>query len=189
MPTTAMMIESLVQMRHDPGGVPVDQFWALVERFRADLVNQALGILGSQPDAEDVAQEALSKAFLELHKLRDPAKLGWWLRKINRCQALELRRKRLRAREERLATGQVDALRAPEPKRPPEADAVVRAVDQLPEHFREVVVLKYWEKLGNEEIAVRLNIAPVTVRTRLARADGLLARALRVARREEEHAR
>lgn len=55
MPTTAMMIESLIQMRHDPGGVPVDQFWALVERFRADLVNQALAVLGNQNDAEGAA--------------------------------------------------------------------------------------------------------------------------------------
>lgn len=193
MPTTAMMIESLIQMRHDPGGVPVDQFWTLVERFRADLVNQALAVLGNQNDAEDAAQESLCKAFLELNRLRDPAKLGHWLRSINRCQALDVLRKRRRAREQRLATGQVDTIQAAQapqaaPARPPQGDAVVRAVDALPEYFREVVVLRYWEKLSTEAIAVQLGVPAGTVRSRLTRADGMLARALRIAERREGNA-
>ena len=57
-------------------------------------------------------------------------------------------------------------------------DAVVSAVDSLPEAFREVVVLRYWEKLSTEEIAIRLGIPAGTVRSRLTRADGLLARKL-----------
>jgi len=188
MPTTSLMIEALLDMRHGQGGVPEDRFWLLVERFRADLVNQALALLGNQQDAEDVSQETLCKAFLELHTLRDAAKLGAWLRAINRCNALSFRRRKQRTKEERLDTGQLTALPAPGEAAPPPApdEALVRAVDGLPEVFREVVVLRYWEKLVTDEIALRLNIPSGTVRSRLARADGMLAEKLKLLRRREE---
>lgn len=110
MRTTSMMVEALLELRHQPGGVPHEQFWQLVERFRADLINQAFAILGNQADAEDVAQDALCRAYVDLHKLQDPRKLGAWLRKINRCHAIDLLRRRKAAREERLATGEAAAL-------------------------------------------------------------------------------
>jgi RNA polymerase sigma factor (sigma-70 family) len=183
MPTTAMAIEALISLRQQEGGISAEHFWILLERFRAGLVNQALPILGNQQDAEDMAQETLCKAFLELPKLRDTSKLGAWLRQINRFNALSLRRQRIRQREERLATGQMNALEAetggPHSRGATTGDdTVVSAVDSLPEAFREVVVLRYWEKLSTEEIAIRLGIPAGTVRSRLTRADGLLARKL-----------
>lgn len=192
MPTTAMMIERLIEMRTDPDGAPVDQFWMLAERFRADLVNQAYCLLGNQQDAEDVAQESLCKAFVDLDQLRDPTKLGFWLREINRRMALNLRRKRCRSREERLATGQLTAISSPEEEADPltdPIDKVLQAVDSLQTNFREVIVMRYWERLSNEEIAMRLGIPAATVRSRLARADRMLAVKLKVLMREDEHPR
>lgn len=199
-PTTAMMIEALIDMRHQPGGVPADHFWQLVERFRADLVNQALVILGNQADAEDIAQDSLCRAFVDLHKLKDPLKLGAWLRAINRCNALDLRRRRKAQREQRLATGEAATLtksqlpgRGPTPEAGTpvanEAERVIRAVDGLPETFREVVVLRYWEKLTLAQIAERLSLPPGTVRSRIARADGMLLSKLQSLARTEEHPR
>ena len=194
MPTTAVMIETLIKLRQEPGGIPLEQFWHLIERFRADLVNQALAITGSQADAEDVAQETLCVAFLDLQQLRDATKLGLWLRAINRKQALNLRRRKGRSKEERLATGQLDALEAekkPQPAGPVGEkeleERVVRAVDALPEGFREVVVLRYWEKLSNEEISLRLGLPSGTIRSRMARADRILADKLKAFIRQEEH--
>jgi RNA polymerase sigma factor (sigma-70 family) len=65
-----------------------------------------------------------------------------------------------------------------DPKPSRDEELVVRAVDSLPDPFREVVVLRYWEKFSTEEIAVRLGIPAGTVRSRLTRADGMLARKL-----------
>jgi RNA polymerase sigma-70 factor, ECF subfamily len=179
MPTTELAVEALVGLRLQSGKISADQFWVLIERFRADLVNQALLVLGNQQDAEDVAQETLCKAFLDLPKLRDVTKLSVWLRQINRFKAISLRRHRMRQKEERLATGQMNALEDGEggPTNPSD-ELVVRAVDSLPEAFREVVALRYWEKCSTEDIAVRLSIPAGTVRSRLTRADGLLARKL-----------
>jgi len=179
MPTTAVAIEALLSLRETDGSVTAEHFWVLLERFRAGLVNQAFAILGNQQDAEDVAQEALCKAFVELPRLRDVSKLGAWLRQINRNGAFSMKRKLTRQREERLATGQMQNLPAGTgPQAAPDDEVVLRAVDSLPEVFREAVVLRYWEKLSTEEIAVRLGVPAGTVRSRLTRADGMLARKL-----------
>jgi len=185
-----MMIESLVKMRNDPDGLPVDQFWILVERFRADLVNQALALLGNQSDAEDVAQETLCKAFIDLHELRDPQKLGNWLRSINKRIALNYRRRKFRLKEERLATGKLNSLEdegGDDTKPDSPAGHMLAAVDRLPVQFREVLVLRYWEKLSTEDIALRLEIPSGTVRSRLTRADGMLAKALHALIKIEDH--
>ena len=188
MPTTAMMIEALVAMRHDPGGMPADHFWQLVERFRADLVNQAFSILGNQEDAEDAAQASLAKAFRLLHTLKDPQKLGAWLRTINHRTALNTLRSRRRSFVE--TTADLDPKAAAPATTPTGRDfaavrrtttieQVAKAVDALPESFREVVVLRYWEHLKTEQIAERLAIPAGTVKSRLVRADRMLLEKLR----------
>jgi RNA polymerase sigma-70 factor, ECF subfamily len=192
MPTTALMVEALVGMRSEPGGIGPDYFWQLVDRFRAGLVNQALIILNSQQDAEDVAQETLCKAFLQLHKLKDAAKLGAWLREINRCNALALRRRRVREREERLSTGQmssIEAKRGEDTRQVNAKEHILKAVDGLPSPYRDVVVLRYVEKLSTDEIAIRLGVPSGTVRGQLTRADQMLAEKLQFIRKKEEQPR
>jgi len=191
MPTTALMVDALVGMRNEPGGVGPEYFWQLVDRFRADLVNQALIILGSQQDAEDTAQETLCKAFVQLGQLKDAAKLGAWLRQINRCNALALRRRRIREKEERLSTGQMTSIEArrDETKAMNAKENILQAVDSLPAPYRDVVVLRYLEKLSTDEIAVRLGVPSGTVRGQLTRADELLARKMQFLRKTEEQMR
>ncbi len=197
MRTTSMMVEALVEMREQSGGVPQEHFWQLAERFRADLVNHAFAIVGKQSDAEDIAQDTLCRAFLDLAKLDDPNKLGSWMRSINRMNALQLLRRQKRMREQRLATGEVATLtktKFPNRRATPDGsatlakeDRVIQAVDSLQEPFREVVVLYYWEKLTLAQIAERLGIPPGTVRSRAARADEQLFRKLQSYKRSEEH--
>jgi RNA polymerase sigma-70 factor (ECF subfamily) len=180
MPTTDLAIEALDGLRAHPDAAAVDHFWKLLERFRAGLVHQALTIVDKQQDAEDIAQETLCKAFLDIHRLRETQKLGIWLREINRCTALAWRRSSRRTKEERLSTEKFQAIEAPHaPQKSGPDDAIVlRAVDSLPEPYRDVVVLRYWEKMSTDDIAAKLNIPAGTVRSRLTRADGILAQKL-----------
>lgn len=176
MATTEMMIEALVDLRRDPSSATFEHFWLLMERFRADLVNQAVAIIGNQSDGEDVAQESLCEAFQELDELRDPRKVGSWLRSINRYNALNLRRKRDRER------ARIEKLDRPTPlvrKVEPDLERVARAVDSLQDIYREVVVLRFWEKRDTQEIASLLAIPQGTVKSRLSRADTILFNKLR----------
>ncbi len=193
MQTTACIVEALAGMGDEPEGVAGEHFWRVVERYRATLVHQAFLVLGNQTDAEDAAQETFCKAFSELHTLRDSSKMGAWLRAINRRNALALCRKRAQSKEERLATGQLNTVAAPTGGggttfHPVSRNAkLLRAIEELPETFRDVLILRYWEKLPNEQIAARLGVPEGTVRSRLARADAMLAQKLKSVLRQEEH--
>jgi RNA polymerase sigma factor (sigma-70 family) len=193
MQTTEFLAEALTDLRSDPDRIPDEQFWRIVERYRATLVNQAMGILGSQEDAEDCAQDTLCKAFTALDQLRDPSKIGGWLRSINHRNAISVYRRKKDAREERLATGQVSEIPARRSGNtsgaavPSHSEKIMRSMDGLPEPFREVLVLRYWEKLNNDGIAARLNIPVGTVRSRLARADKMMTDRLKAILRQENH--
>jgi RNA polymerase sigma-70 factor (ECF subfamily) len=195
MRTTECLVEALAELRSGPGRIADEEFWRVVERYRATLIIQAMTILGRQEDAEDVAQETLCKAFKALHQLRDVSRVGAWLRSINKRNALALYQRRVAAQEERLATGQLGEIPAPlPPKTGPfptlartAKEKILLAVDSLPEPFRDVISLRYWEKLSNEQIAERLSIPVGTVRSRLARADQMLSRKLNSLLRQEEH--
>jgi len=197
MQTTECLVEALNEIRNDPRRVPDERFWKIVERYRATLINQAYCILGSSEDSEDVAQETLCKAFTALHQLREASKLGQWLRSINHRHALSLYRRQRDAREERLKTGQLSEIPAPATGKQATAsqpqssvrDRIAKAMDGLPDGFREVMALRYWEKLSNEQIATRLDIPEGTVRSRLARADRILSEKLKALLKQENHPR
>ncbi|MFH0940160.1 MAG: RNA polymerase sigma factor [Planctomycetota bacterium] len=186
--TTEALAETRCEMSDVPNSSSSEHFWKLLERFRADLVNQAFVILGNQEDAEDVAQETLSKACLQQQQLRDISKLNAWLRSINRHGAFKLQRRE--AREERLSTAQANALEAPKKTTLSTTavntlDYILRVVDELPQLHREVLVLRYWEKLSNEEIAARLEIPLGTVCSRMARANKVLIQKVKAMLRRE----
>lgn len=191
MPTTDMMIQALADHRAqcgDSAELPPEYFWQLVERFRADLINQAFSILGNQPDAEDVAQESLCEAFQDLGSLQDPGRLGHWLRQINRRNALDL----LRSRKANL--GKIERARQESNRWDPVSggfskvdlrEVVAKAIDSLPGELREIVALRYWEHLSYQELADRLALPMGTVKSRLARADGMLEQRLEKYVRDE----
>ena len=184
MPTTDLMIEALALHRagNRPGQVaPPDHFWQLVERFRADLINQAFAILAHQADAEDVAQDTLCEAFEGLALLKDPRQLGAWMRQINRRNALDLVRRKCGDREKvrragggrraELASGGFSCLELRE--------VIARSIDSLPDELREVILLRYWEHLSYQEIASRNGLPLGSVKTLLYRADELLEKRLK----------
>ena len=159
-----------------PGEIP-QEFWEMVERYRGDLVNQALSIVGNLEDADDVVQESFCEAYMQREKLADVRSLGAWLRSINKSNALDrlrkvrrnsrkLQRKQQEAPEDLSTTG---GLRVVELR-----ESVAKAVESLPEEIREAVVLCYWEHRSLDEIAQRMSISRSTVRRLLYEASTLL---------------
>lgn len=151
-------------------GTPMDEmpaeFWEIVERYRGDLVNQAFALLGSQDDAEDVAQETFCEAFRDRDRLAKVRSLGAWLRQINRANALnrargrsrDARKNERRQREAppRLATtGGLSLIEL--------RDCVTQAIEHLPAKQRAVVVMRFWQQRSYEEIAAALKLPEGTV--------------------------
>ncbi len=137
-------------------------------------------------DPNDV-QDAFQATFLVLVRrwgaVRDLESLGGWLYGVaNRVAArarVEVARRR--AVEGRAALRVVEAF---EPDVSAEMDSqefgpiVQEEVRRLPEKYRAVVVLCYWEGLAQEQAAIHLGIPLGTVRSRIARARDLLRRRL-----------
>ena len=142
----------------------------------------ALGVLHNQAEAEEVAQEALIRAYRHFSQLRDPAHFQAWLVRVTWRLAID--RQRSAARRERRE--QVALANEPLPLTVEEAalgrefqDRLERAVDLLPEKLRRVVILAAIEGYDTRETAALLGLPEGTVRSRLHRARQLLAEKLR----------
>jgi len=144
----------------------------------------ARGVLRNTADAEDVAQEALLKAYRGFESLRDRNRFRAWLVRISFRLALD----RLRASKRR---EQRDALWSQPEHQPPAPDAedmaasnefqahLDRALDELPEKLRLVLLLAAMEGLTIDEIAAMLGIPVGTVKSRIFLARKQLAEKLR----------
>jgi RNA polymerase sigma-70 factor (ECF subfamily) len=172
-----------------------EAFRAIMQRLNQRLFRVARGVVGSDHEAEDVLQEAYVRAFAAIGGFRGEAQLSTWLTRI----VLNEARGRLRSRK---ATVELDAIEAAQaaqafgggqvlafPKlggEDPEGSAarseirrlLEHAVDELPEAFRVVFMLREVEECTVEETADALGVKPATVKTRLFRARRLLREAL-----------
>jgi RNA polymerase sigma-70 factor, ECF subfamily len=141
----------------------------------------AYSVLRQKQDAEDIAQEAFAKAYRSFRSLRDRDRFRAWLVRMTWRLALDRRRsdRRRLVRED----GAVVADHTPSY----EADAIAReraerlwrAIDQLPDKHREVIVLGAIEGQGIAEIARLLEVPEGTVKSRLFDARKKLQELLR----------
>jgi RNA polymerase sigma-70 factor (ECF subfamily) len=164
---------------------------AIIQRYNRRLYRLARSVLRDDGEAEDVLQDAYLRAFTGLRGFRGEASLGTWLSRIVLNEALaRLRRRRptvaLDAAEQQPpAEAQIipfPSLSATDPERgmaQREIHAMLeRAIDDLPDAFRTVLVARLIEDMSIEETAELLDLRPETVKTRLHRARALLRRAL-----------
>jgi RNA polymerase sigma-70 factor, ECF subfamily len=153
----------------------------LFDRYWSQAWYAAFAVLGDRTAADDVAQDAVQRAFGALARFDETRAFGPWLKRIAvNCAIDELRRRRkvdsldeqrvLRQGESESLAGQLRNL------------GVVDAVAALAPNKRLVVVLRYWLDFPIEEIAEVLQIPAGTVASRLSRAHD----ELRVLLREEE---
>ncbi len=180
MSTTASIQLALQTTGSNAGRGTSEAYTTLVQRYRGELVNQALAILGSLEDAEDVVQESFCELFRSPKGLAEVRSLGALLRSINRANALN------RLRDRRREAGKQGRKHAEAPERFATTggfsmlelrDSVAKAIESLPEHLRVVVALRYWEHLSYQEIAQRLQLPEGTVGRQLYEASmGLFER-------------
>lgn len=154
-----------------------DALAALVRHYQDRVYAVCVALAGA--DADDCAQDALVKVLGAVHRF-DPGRgpsLGAWVMTITRRVCIDRSRA---ARVARHADHQVDAFAAPagDAAERARAELVRRAVLELPDEQRAVLVLRAWGELAYDEIAELEGIPVGTVRSRLARARDALRSAL-----------
>jgi len=162
--------ERLQTVRIDPADLEFEQGFelALVETS-ALAFRVAYSVLRHRQDAEDVAQEALVKAHRSFQQLRDRQRFRAWLVRMTWRLAIDRRRSDLRrtAREATHAREQRFATRSDESVVEERAAALWRAIDELPEKLRVVIVLASMEGHDTAEVARLLELPVGTVKSRL----------------------
>jgi RNA polymerase sigma-70 factor, ECF subfamily len=165
----------------------------IVQRHNQRLFRTARAIIRNDAEAEDVVQAAYVKAFTNLAAFRGEAQLSTWLTRITLNEALG----RVRARKNTTGLGEIDmqtmapggevlqfpsSLSATDPEtelaRSQARHLLENAVDELPDDFRAVFVLRDVEGMSTDEAASYLGIRPETAKTRLHRARKMMRRSI-----------
>jgi RNA polymerase sigma-70 factor (ECF subfamily) len=184
----------------DPGLVQQVQrgntaaFAVLMRRYNRRLYRTARAILKDDAAAEDALQEGYVAAYRHLGEFRGDAQLSTWLTRIVVNQALQALRKTRReqvvvlfderaderADEQQQAAAADSSLAGPEKAmlRTEMRRLIERKIDDLPEGYRTVFMLREIEDMTVEETATALGIPGATVRSRLFRAKARLRESL-----------
>ncbi len=158
-----------------------DAFNHIVSRYQILICSLAYSRIGHLGQSEDVAQETFITAWKHLRLLRQPEKLRAWL-----CGIVRNRAKKCLQHETRQPVYDAEPLETLEHVSTPEAlpsdetisqeeEAILwRALQRLPELYREPLILFYREHQSIEHVAVELELSEDAVKQRLSRGRKLL---------------
>ena len=160
-------------------------FETLVRRYMARLLSVARRFLKNEADARDAVQDAFISAFRNIDQFQSGSKLSTWLHRIVVNAALMKLRTRRRHPEEGIdellprfqpdghqVVDSIDWSLSAEDlvSREETREIVRRAIDQLPETYRVVLLMRDIEEMSTEENARALGITNAAVKVRLHRA-------------------
>ena len=144
----------------------------LVRRHYKHAFIVCLGVVGNVEDAEDAAQEAMLKGFLEIGKLRNSQQFGPWVTRIARNLCINLVRRKRRTRE-------IIADKATQPNRTQsQNDSLQQAIESLPLEIRQPLVMYYFDGQSVQTVANNLSISTSAVYLKLRTAIKELHRLL-----------
>jgi RNA polymerase sigma-70 factor, ECF subfamily len=169
----------------------IQLYHELIRPYERGVYVMALSYMKNEADAEDVAQEAIVRAFRKLYSFRSESRFSTWLISIAVNEArTRLRRHALVRMESLDQLPDEDKSLSPAllrdwreiPSEAIERDEVRKliqqAVDQLPDIYREVFLLRDVEELSINEAAEVLKISIPSVKVRLHRARLMLQKQL-----------
>ncbi|ADU28457.1 RNA polymerase sigma factor SigW [Evansella cellulosilytica] len=166
-------------------------FSELVELYKDKVYQIAYRMLGNVHEAQDVAQEAFLRAYVNIESYDTNRKFSTWLFRIATNLAIDrIRKKKPDFHLEDKVAGTEDldyySQFATEDKLPEEKvvqyetqDWVQKEIMALPPKYRSAIILKYIEDLSLKEISNILNLPVATVKTRIHRGREALRKRLR----------
>lgn len=154
-------------------------FAELVTRYQTAVYNLAYRMLGDAGEAEDAAQEVFLRIYRRLATYDSAHRFSTWVLSIASHYCIDLlRRKRpWLVPLENISNWMRTRARGPEAAAlaAEQQDTVRNLLAKLPEHYRLVLLLRYWHDLGYEEIAQVVDLPVSTIKARLHRARNALA--------------
>jgi RNA polymerase sigma-70 factor (ECF subfamily) len=160
-----------------------DAFAEIVYAFQDSVYNLCYRMLGERGEAEDAAQEAFLRAYLNLQRY-DPARsFKTWLLSIASNYCIDrLRRRRLQWMSlddepvvDHLALSSDDPEPEPALLQNERSEALQGLLSELSPDYRAVVILRYWYDYSYAEIADITDTTESAVKSRLFRARQVLA--------------
>lgn len=148
-----------------------DRYEELVRKYHVGLIIHCEHLVGDRDDAEDIAQEAFIKAYLQLGSFNGhKARFSTWLYKIATNLAIDfLRKNKRRVRVADIET--IAEATMPAYLEDDEKETLLNAVSKLhPPEFRQVIEGYFWEGKSYQTLADETHVPINTVRSRLRRA-------------------
>ncbi len=153
-------------------------FADLVTRYQTAVYNMSYRMLGDATEAEDAAQEVFVRAWNQLRTFQQDRRFSTWLLSIASHHCIDMLRRRK-------PTAPLDDVALyvestdPEPDeialQGEQRDIVKKLLNTLPEKYRSVTVLRYYNDLSYDEIANMTGLTESAVKTQLHRARRMLA--------------
>ena len=168
-----------------------DAFGEIVEIYKNSIYQLCYRMLGNRHEAEDIAQEAFIRAYVNIRSFNQELKFSTWLFRIATNLCIDRLRKKKPdyyldaevAGTEGLTMYSQVSSDSPLPETEVESlelqETVQKEILKLPEKYRSAIVLKYMEDMSLNEISEILELPLGTVKTRIHRGREALRQQLR----------
>lgn len=155
-------------------GGDIESFGELCRRYYPAMAAVAYAVLNDHQLAEDAAQESFARALVRIKSLKEGGKFAPWVAAICRNVAKDM----VAAKARHISTEDISQVDNDESL--DENDRMIRrAIEQLPESAKDLVVLRYYDGLSYEQISSVLGISKASINGRLTRAKRKMADYLR----------
>jgi RNA polymerase sigma-70 factor (ECF subfamily) len=155
-------------------GGDIESFGELCRRHYPSMVALAYAVLSDHQLAEDAAQESFARGLVNLRHLKNKNRFAPWLAAICRNVAKDMIAIKAKQRNTEDLSNVVERKNDDENNHP-----IRRAIEQLPDSTKELVVLRYYDGLSYEQISSVLGISKASINGRLIRAKRKMAAYLR----------
>jgi RNA polymerase sigma-70 factor (ECF subfamily) len=174
---------AIVQKREETGNEQLTSFEALMLPHLDAAHNLARWLLRNEDDAQDVVQESYLRAFKSFHRFHGSDGRPWLLTIVRNTSYTFLKKSHsvdlTTPFDEEIHVSRNEPVSAAGIlERSEDAELLSQAMNELPEEFREILILRHQEDLSYREIAEIAQISPGTVMSRLARARAKLKECL-----------